>query len=98
MDIERGEAVRSVASVNTGERIGGGSFFNQNKPNTKNTMINQELVAEELYETYCTAVGGVAFNGDALPNWKAFRADPSKKKQSDAWMAAAGRAMSLLMQ
>ncbi len=60
------------------------------------TMMNIEQVAGELYETYCTAVGGVAFNGDALPNWIAFRADPSKKKQSDAWVAAAERAILLL--
>lgn len=33
-------------------------------------MINRETVAKELYETYCTAVGGVAFNGDKLPDWE----------------------------
>ncbi len=60
-------------------------------------MINREIVAEELYRTYCAAVGGVAFNGDPLPEWAAFSADPAKKKQSDAWLAAADRAMELLM-
>ena len=42
-----------------------------------------------LYDAYCKAVGGVAFNGDPLPDWEAFRADPSKQKQSDAWIEVA---------
>lgn len=44
------------------------------------------------YSAYCAAVGGKAFNGDPLPDWKTFRADPAKAKQADAWEAAA-RAM-----
>lgn len=48
-----------------------------------------ETFAGELYEKYCEAVGGKAFNGDPLPDWKTFRADPSKTKQSDAWVAVA---------
>ncbi len=42
-----------------------------------------------LYDAYCAAVGGVAFNGDPLPDWQTFRADPAKQKQSDAWIAVA---------
>jgi len=45
------------------------------------------------YSAYCDAVGGKAFNGDPLPDWKTFRADPAKAKQADAWEAAA-RALS----
>jgi hypothetical protein len=60
-------------------------------------MINREIVAEELYAAYCAAVGGVAFNGDPLPVWKEFAADPAKEKQSGAWLAAADRAMTLLL-
>ncbi len=60
-------------------------------------MINKEIVAEELYTTYCAAVGGIAFNGDPLPDWATFYADPSKAKQASAWLAAAERAMDLLM-
>jgi hypothetical protein len=45
-----------------------------------------EDFAGQLYEAYCEAVGGKAFNGDKLPDWKTFRADPAKKKQSDAWV------------
>ena len=48
-----------------------------------------EHIAGRLYTIYCEAVGGVAFNGDPLPGWEAFRADPSKRKQSDAWVAVA---------
>jgi hypothetical protein len=40
-----------------------------------------------LYDAYCAAVGGVAFNGDPLPDWKTFRADPAKQKQVEAWIA-----------
>lgn len=40
-----------------------------------------------LYDAYCKAVGGVAFNGDPLPDWDTFRADPAKQKQVDAWLA-----------
>lgn len=65
--------------------------------NHNDTMINRDIVAEELYTTYCAAVGGVAFNGDPLPDWATFAADPAKTKQSEAWLATADRAMSLLM-
>ena len=60
-------------------------------------MINREIVAKELYTHYCTAVGGVAFNGDPLPDWEEFSTDPTKKKQSDAWLATADRALELLL-
>lgn len=52
-------------------------------------MKTTNQIAGELYETYCAAVGGKAFNGDALPNWDTFLEDPTKKKQSDAWIAVA---------
>lgn len=60
------------------------------------TNVNDlaEELAEELYEAYCVAVGGKAFNGDNLPSWKEFRNDPSKKKQSDAWIVVAETALS----
>jgi hypothetical protein len=61
-------------------------------------MINRDIVAEELYTAYCAAVGGKAFNGDPLPDWKTFAADPTKKKQCDAWLATADRALQLLLE
>ena len=60
-------------------------------------MINRNIVAEQLYNAYCAAVGGVAFNGDPLPEWEEFSIDETKKKQSDAWLATADRAMEFLM-
>jgi hypothetical protein len=63
---------------------------------TYNFMVNKEYIAQELYTTYCASVGGVAFNGDPLPTAQEFFSDPTKKKQSDAWLATAQRAMDLL--
>lgn len=50
-------------------------------------------IAGDLYNEYCAAVGGFAFNGDVLPSWDKFRADPSKLKQSDAWIRVAQKAL-----
>ena len=58
-------------------------------------MVDIELIAEGLYETYCAAVGGKAFNSDKLPTWLEFRADKNKKKQSDAWVEVALKSQNL---
>ena len=58
-------------------------------------MPDVKAIAGALYETYCEAVGGVAFNGDPLPKWEEFSADESKKKQSDGWIAVAKRALDI---
>ena len=60
----------------------------------KDTMKADDIenTAGLLYETYCTAVGGKAFNGDLLPRWETFRADLNKRKQSDAWVEVARKA------
>ena len=60
-------------------------------------MIDPETVARELYTTYCEAVGGKAFNGDPLPAWEEFSADPKKMTQCAAWVAAGERAINLLL-
>lgn len=52
-----------------------------------------EKLAEELYENYCKEVGGKAFNGDPLPNWKDFSSDPNKQKQVNAWILVANQAV-----
>jgi hypothetical protein len=52
---------------------------------TGNDFMKTEI-AKRLYETYCAAVGGKAFNGDPLPGWEEFSADEKKKLQSDAWL------------
>jgi hypothetical protein len=52
-------------------------------------------LAQKMYGAYCVAVGGKAFNGDALPAWKDFSTDEKKKTQVDAWIAAATAAKQL---
>ena len=59
-------------------------------------MLDIEKLAGSLYRIYCAAVGGKAYNGDALPTWEAFRSDPTKKLQSNAWIAVAEEAVYLL--
>lgn len=56
-------------------------------------MIDKETLADRLYTVYCAAVGGIAFNGDPLPDWKEFGSDPNKQKQADAWRLVAQEAL-----
>ena len=51
-------------------------------------MYNDTL-AKQMYDAYCEAVGGVAFNGDPLPKSDEFFSDETKLKQVNAWRAAA---------
>ncbi len=53
----------------------------------------KEQLAGRLYTVYSKAVGGIAYNGDPLPDWPQFFADPHKKKQVDAWLAVAQAVM-----
>lgn len=55
-------------------------------------MTSIDYIAGQIYEAYCQSVGGVAFNGDPLPKWEDFAADPQKQKQVQGWIAAATRA------
>lgn len=57
--------------------------------------MNTEEAAIDLYDTYCAAVGGRAWNGAPLPTGAEFFADPQKQKQADAWRAVAERAKQL---
>jgi len=54
------------------------------------TEDTEELlsITERAYTAYCEAVGGKAFNGDPLPSWKEFAADPAKQLQANAWVQA----------
>ena len=49
-------------------------------------------IANDLYTTYCKAVGGIAYNGDPLPTWEEFKADVVKQKQANGWLEVAIRA------
>lgn len=52
-------------------------------------------LAGVLYETYCEAVGGEAFNGIPLPSWCEMSNDPSKVKQTEGWQAVARKVAAL---
>lgn len=62
---------------------------------TKASIPDPEESAGQLYDHYCAAVGGKAYDGRPLPAWKEFRADVTKKKQSDAWVEVAKLAESI---
>jgi len=55
-------------------------------------------LAKRLYDKYCDAVGGVAFNGDPLPKSDEFFDDESKKKQSNAWLACSKETYDILLE
>ena len=46
-------------------------------------------LAKLMYDGYCEAVGGKAFNGDPLPKSNEFFEDETKQKQANAWIKAA---------
>lgn len=54
-----------------------------------------EDLAGRMYDRYCTAVGGVAFNGDPLPAWTEFGSDSTKAKQANGWREAAKEALGI---
>jgi len=54
-------------------------------------MDTKNKLAKLAYDTYCEAVGGVAFNGDPLPSWEDFSKDENKQKQVEAWRTVAER-------
>lgn len=58
--------------------------------------MDNDALPKKMYDVYCEAVGGVAYNGDKLPNADEFFADPTKEKQANAWRAAAFAAREFL--
>lgn len=46
-------------------------------------------LAMKMYDGYCEAVGGKAFNGDPIPSSEEFFNDETKAKQAGAWIRAA---------
>lgn len=52
-------------------------------------------LAGAFYTIYCHSVGGKAFNGDPLPKWSAFVADPSAEKQARGWLEVARQASTI---
>lgn len=55
-------------------------------------MNRLEALAGELYDHYCLAVGGVAYDGKPLPGWAEFSGDPTKQKQANGWRSVAEKA------
>lgn len=54
-----------------------------------------ETVARYLYDIYCEAVGGKAWDGRPLPSSSEFFTDASKAKQADAWREVAKHAKAI---
>lgn len=52
-----------------------------------------ESRAVRMYDVYCAAVGGTAYDGRPLPTGSEFFADPGKQRQADAWRAVARMAL-----
>lgn len=50
-------------------------------------MATVDQAAQAAYDAYTQAVGGVAFNGDPLPDWETQRI--RNPRIADAWRAAA---------
>ena len=63
---------------------------------TEKNMEMQEKLARAMYDVYCTAVGGKAWNGEPLPGSAEFFTDAGKQVQADGWRRAAGEAMQML--
>lgn len=55
--------------------------------------MSLEELAKKMYDTYCEAVGGKAYDGSALVGSEEFFADPTKFKQVNAWRVTAAMAM-----
>lgn len=55
-------------------------------------------VAMEMYDAYCEEVGGKAWDGRPLPTAKEFFADETKIKQARGWLAAASKAIEILVE
>jgi uncharacterized protein (DUF3820 family) len=71
---------------------GNGPAKKKSANSIKDADMKIEEKAEMLYETYSEAVGGVAYNGDPLPSWAEFSADPEKEVQAEAWREVARKA------
>ena len=54
-------------------------------------------LAMALYAEYCAEVGGKAYDGRPLPTAKEFFNDDTKAKQARAWMAAASKALGIIL-
>ena len=58
-------------------------------------MSHDLRVAGAAWMAYRTTVGGMSFNGEALPTWPELLADPLKSKIVNAWVQAGMAACSI---
>jgi hypothetical protein len=92
-----GDLVYFAGAPESEERLQLQEWFGEEQPPQNGVArISREVLAEVLYEHYCHAVGGFAFNGDQLPGWKEFSSHPDKQKQANAWLATADKAIEIL--
>lgn len=54
-------------------------------------------LAKAMYDEYCAAVGGKAYDGRPLPTSTEFFDDDSKRQQVKGWLAAASKALELIL-
>lgn len=52
-------------------------------------MIDLEVLAGMFYSHWWREVGGTTSGGEDVQSWENFRADPKKKRQSNAWVEVA---------
>lgn len=57
--------------------------------------MNNEELANRLYDKYCQAVGGISIRGETLPSWSVFK--DKAKLQSEAWVEVAKYATTLFL-
>lgn len=56
-----------------------------------------EKLAMAMYDEYCEAVGGKAYDGKPLPTAKEFFDDATKAKQQRGWFRAASKALEIIL-
>ena len=85
------QAVEFVKSLEaSGQRIRHTSFTSGTVQSLEASPdANFETGAGIMYEMHRQDVGGKSANGDPLPTWEEFRANPEKKAASDTWLTAA---------
>lgn len=69
---------------------------NHNADSPSPEVLRDVLLAKALYTTYCSSVGGRAYNGDLLPRADDFFGDGTKAVQVKAWIDVAVAARSIL--
>ena len=70
--------------------------LNHNIDSPSPEVLRNTPLAKALYTTYCSSVGGRAYNGDQLPCADDFFNDAAKTVQVKAWIDVAATARCIL--